>query len=112
MLQGWLPTPGLRVASDRPTGGAHGWLKSAAGRAAGSELCTRKPVVSKNTNELKDPRAGPAPSSSIIIVGSATSKGLATRLCFWTRRASGDPAKFLIGRGCSEPARDEPRRQR
>ena len=26
---GWLPTPGLRVASDRPTGGAHGWLKSA-----------------------------------------------------------------------------------
>ena len=31
--QGWLSTPGLRVASDRPTGGAHGWLKSAAGRA-------------------------------------------------------------------------------
>ena len=27
----WLPTPGLRVAGDRPTGGAHGWLKSAAG---------------------------------------------------------------------------------
>ena len=34
--QGWLPTPGLRVASDRPTGRAHGWLKSAAGRATGS----------------------------------------------------------------------------
>ena len=25
--QGWLPTPGLRVASDRPTGGAHGVKK-------------------------------------------------------------------------------------
>ena len=37
--QGWLPTPGLRVASDRPNG-AHGWLKSAVGRAAGSDLRT------------------------------------------------------------------------
>ena len=39
--QGWLPTHGLRVAGDRPTGdGAHGWLKSAVGRAAGSDLRT------------------------------------------------------------------------
>ena len=29
--QGYLPTPGLRVASDRPTGGAYGWLKSLPG---------------------------------------------------------------------------------
>ena len=40
--QGWLPTPGLRVAGDRPTGvRTAGWLKSAAGRAAGRELRTR-----------------------------------------------------------------------
>ena len=31
-------------------------------------------------------RVGPSPSSSIIIVESATIKGLATRLCFWTWR--------------------------
>ena len=43
--QGWPPTPGLRVAIDRPTGGAHGRLKSAAGRAAGSELRTRKYLI-------------------------------------------------------------------
>ena len=29
------------MASDRPTGGTHGWLKSAVGRATGSELRTR-----------------------------------------------------------------------
>ena len=33
------------MASDRPTGGAHGWLKSAAGRATGSELRTRKSLI-------------------------------------------------------------------
>ena len=32
-------------------------------------------------------RAGSAPSSSVIIVESPIIKGLATRLCFWTRRA-------------------------
>ena len=35
--QGWLPAPGLRQAH----WGTHGWLKSAAGRAAGRELRTR-----------------------------------------------------------------------
>ena len=33
------------------------------------------------------PAAGPAPSSSIIVVESATIKGLATPLCFWIRRS-------------------------
>ena len=32
-------------ASDRPTGGAYGWLKSAAGRATGSGLRTRKSLI-------------------------------------------------------------------
>ena len=53
--QGYLPTPGLRVASDRPTGGAHDWLKSAAGRAAGNELCTRKEYLSDRDAGFKQP---------------------------------------------------------
>ena len=53
--QSWLPTPGLRVAGDRPTGGAHGWLKSAAGRAAGNELRTRKEHVSDRDAGFKQP---------------------------------------------------------
>ncbi len=53
--QDWLPTPGLRVAGDRPTGGAHGWLKSAAGRAAGNELRTRKKYVSDRDARFKQP---------------------------------------------------------
>ena len=55
--QGWLPTPGLRVASDRPTGGAHGWLKSAAGRAAGSGLRTRKSLIRLDFIEHKSERS-------------------------------------------------------
>ena len=54
---GWLPTPGLRVASDRPNGGAHGWLKSAAGRAAGSELRTRKSLIRLDFIEHKSERS-------------------------------------------------------
>ena len=45
------------------------------------------PVVSKNTNELKTGAPGRRRVSSIIMMESATIKGLATRLCFWTRRA-------------------------
>ena len=56
--QGWLPTPGLRVASDRPTGGTHGWLKSAVGRAAGSELRTRKSLIRLDFIEHKSERSG------------------------------------------------------
>ena len=55
--QGWLPTPGLRVASDRPTGGAHGWLKSAAGRATGSGLRTRKSLIRLDFIEQKSERS-------------------------------------------------------
>ena len=44
------------------------------------------PVVSKNTNELKTGAPGRRRVSSIIMMESATIKGLATRLCFWTRR--------------------------
>ena len=54
---GWLPTPGLRVASDRPTGGAHGWLKSAVGRATGSELRTRKSLIRLDFIEHKSERS-------------------------------------------------------
>ena len=58
MPQGWLPTPGLRVTSDRrPTGGAHGWLKSAAGRATGSELRTRKSLIRLDFIEHKSERS-------------------------------------------------------
>ena len=53
--QGYLPTPGLRVASDRPTGGAHGWLKSAAGRAT---LRTRKSLIRLDFIEHKSERSG------------------------------------------------------
>ena len=42
-------------AGDRPTGGAHGWLKSAAGRAAGNELRTRKEHVSDRDAGFKQP---------------------------------------------------------
>ena len=55
--QGWLPSPGLRVASDRPTGGAHGWPKSAAGRATGSELRTRKFLIRLDFIEHKSERS-------------------------------------------------------
>ena len=55
--QGWLPTPGLRVASDRPTGDAHGWLKSAVGRAAGSKLRTRKSLIRLDFIEHKSERS-------------------------------------------------------
>ena len=55
--QGWLPTPGLRVASDRPTGGAHDWLKSAAGRAADSGLRTRKSLIRLDFIEHKSERS-------------------------------------------------------
>ena len=58
MLPGCLPTPGLRVASDRPTGGAHGWLKSAAGRATGSELRIRKSLIRLDFIEHKSERSG------------------------------------------------------
>ena len=57
MLPGCLPTPGLRVASDRPTGGAHDWLKSAAGRATGSELRTRKSLIRLDFIEHKSERS-------------------------------------------------------
>ena len=53
--QGYLPTPGLRVASDRPTGGAYGWLKSAAGRAT---LRTRKSLIRLDFIEQKSERSG------------------------------------------------------
>ena len=43
-------------------------------------------VLSKNTNELKTGAPGRRRVSSIIMMESATIKGLATRLCFWTRR--------------------------
>ena len=43
-------------------------------------------VVSKNTNELKTGAPGRRRVSSIIMMESATIKGLATCLCFWTRR--------------------------
>ena len=43
-------------------------------------------VLSKNTNELKTGAPGRRRVSSIIMMKSATIKGLATRLCFWTRR--------------------------
>ena len=52
--QGYLPTPGLRVASDRPTGGAYGWLKSAAGRAT---LRTRKSLIRLDFIEQKSERS-------------------------------------------------------
>ncbi len=55
--QGWLLTPGLQVASDRPTGRAHGWLKSAAGRAAGSGLRTRKSLIRLDFIEQKSERS-------------------------------------------------------
>ena len=55
--QGWLPTSGLRVAGDRPTGGAHGWLKSAAGRATGSGLRTRKSLIRLDFIEHKSERS-------------------------------------------------------
>ena len=55
--QGWLPTPGLRVASDRLTGRAHGWLKSAAGRAMGSDLRTRKSLIRLDFIEHKSERS-------------------------------------------------------
>ena len=55
--QGWLPTPGLRVASDRPIGGTHGWLKSAVGRAAGSELRARKSLIRLDFIEHKSERS-------------------------------------------------------
>ena len=55
--QGWLPTPELRVASDRPTGGAYGWLKSAVGRATGSELRTRKSLIRLDFIEHKSERS-------------------------------------------------------
>ena len=55
--QDWLPTPGLRVASNRPTGRAHGWLKSAAGRATGSGLRTRKSLIRLDFIEHKSERS-------------------------------------------------------
>ena len=55
--QDWLPTPGLRVASNRPTGRAHGWLKSAAGRATGSGLRTRKSLIKLDFIEHKNERS-------------------------------------------------------
>ena len=45
------------MASDRPTGGAHGWLKSAAGRATGSELRTRKSLIRLDFIEQKSERS-------------------------------------------------------
>ena len=54
--QGWLPTPGLRVACDRPTGGAHGWLKSAVGRAAGSGLRTPEVPIGLDFTAQKSER--------------------------------------------------------
>ena len=56
--QGWLPTPGLRVAGDRPTGvRTAGWLKSAAWRATGSELRTRKSLIRLDFIEHKSERS-------------------------------------------------------
>ena len=45
------------MASDRPTGGAHGWPKSAAGRATGSELRTRKSLIRLDFIEQKSERS-------------------------------------------------------
>ena len=55
--QDWLTTPGLRVASNRPTGGTHGWLKSAAGRATGSGFRTRKSFIRLDFIEQKSERS-------------------------------------------------------
>ena len=59
--QGCLLTPGLRVASDRPTGGAHDWLKLAAGRVTGSGLRTRKSLIRLDFIERKHPLEKDAP---------------------------------------------------
>ena len=45
------------MASDRSTGGAHGWLKSAVGRATGSELRTRKSLIRLDFIEQKSERS-------------------------------------------------------
>ena len=45
------------MASDRPTGGAYGWLKSAAWRATGSELRTRKSFIRLDFIEHKSERS-------------------------------------------------------
>ena len=45
------------MASDRPTGGARGWLKSAEGRATGSELRTRKSFIRLDFIEHKSERS-------------------------------------------------------
>ena len=45
------------MASDRPTGGTHGWLKSAVGRATGSELRTRKSLIRLDFIEHKSERS-------------------------------------------------------
>ena len=46
------------MASDRPTEGAHGWLKSAVGRAPGSDLRTRKSLIRLDFIEHKSERSG------------------------------------------------------
>ena len=45
------------MASDRPTGRAHGWLKSAAGRATSSGLRTRKSLIRLDFIEHKSERS-------------------------------------------------------
>ena len=60
-----------------------GWLSLVLARRHGLYSLTAScPEIQTNSKT----RVGPSPSSSIIIVESATIKGLATRLCFWTWR--------------------------
>ena len=54
--QDWLPTPGLRVAGDRPTGGAHGWAQiGCRGELQATNLRTRKKYVSDRDARFKQP---------------------------------------------------------
>ena len=55
--QGWLPTLGCGWRATGPPGGAHGWLKSAAGRATGSDLRTRKSLIRLDFIEHKSERS-------------------------------------------------------
>ena len=53
--QGWLPTRGLRVASDRPTGVRTAGPNRLRGELAGNELRTRKEYVSDRDAGFKQP---------------------------------------------------------
>ena len=85
-------------ASDRPTGGAHGWLKSAVGRATGSELRTRKSLIRLDFIEQKSERSVMPQDTGVGRNVVLDGLDFASLRRVWKQTFGATPAKLALAR--------------